>query len=122
MNKYLNKKTVIDGITFDSRKEARFYMIYKQMEKDGEISDLKMQVPFELIPPIYKDEVKHLKTKDKVVKKLVQRAVHYVADFVFTDNLTGNTEVVDTKGFRTKEYMLKKKMMLAFKNIEIKEV
>ena len=60
MNKYLNKKTVIDGITFDSRKEARFYMIYKQMEKDGEISDLKMQVPFELIPPIYKDEVKHL--------------------------------------------------------------
>lgn len=122
VNKYHNKEVIIDGIKFKSTKEGRFYLLYKQMEKNGEISNLRMQVPYELIPAIWRDVVKHLKTKDKIVKKCVQRAVHYVADFVFIDNLTGKEEVIDAKGFRTKEYKLKKKMMLAFKNIEIKEV
>lgn len=121
-NKFGNHKVTIDGIRFDSRKEAKFYLFLKEAEKKGEISDLRLQVPYELIPAIYEDQVIHLKTKDKTVTKCVQKAVHYVADFVYRETETGNEAVVDTKGFRTPEYKLKKKMMRAFKGIDIKEV
>lgn len=121
-NKFGNHKVTIDGIRFDSRKEARFYLFLKEAEKKGEISDLRLQVPYELIPAIYEDQVIHLKTKDKTVTKCVQKAVHYVADFVYRETETGNEAVVDTKGFRTPEYKLKKKMMRAFKGIDIIEV
>lgn len=121
-SKYQNKKTEVDGLVFDSKKEAKYYLVLKQRLNDGEIENLRMQVPYELVPAVWKTEVKHLKTKDKEVRKQVQRAVHYVADFVYTDVHTGNEVVVDTKGFRTKEYILKRKMMLAFKGISIVEV
>ena len=121
-NKFGNHKVTIDGIKFDSRKEAKFYLFLREAEKNGEITDLKLQVPFELIPAIYEEQVIHLKTKDKVVTKCVQKAVHYVADFVYTETVSGNQAVVDTKGFRTPEYKLKKKMMRAFKGINIVEV
>lgn len=121
-NKYLNKKTVVDGITFDSRKEAKYYIYLKQLERDGKIENLQMQVPYELIPAVYEDTVVHLKTKDKVVRKCIQRAVHYYADFVYLDKETNEIRVIDAKGFRTKEFILKSKMMLAFKGIKIKEV
>lgn len=125
MNKYRNTKTVVDGITFDSKKEASYYLFLKQKERDGEISNLRMQVPYEVIPEVWEDETKHLKTKDKVVRRCVQRATHYVADFVYTVNETGEEEVVDVKSFITRknaEYRLKKKMMRAFKGISIIEV
>lgn len=121
-NKYLNKKTVVDGITFDSRKEAKYYIYLKQLERDGKIENLQMQVPYELIPAVYENTVVHLKTKDKIVRKCIQRAVNYYADFVYFDKELVETQIVDTKGFKTKEYLLKKKMMLAFKGIKIKEV
>ena len=60
------------------------------------------------------------RTKTKVKQKCVQRATTYVADFVYEQD--GKTIVEDTKGFRTKEYELKKKMMRAFLGIEIKEI
>lgn len=119
-NKYRAKKVVFDGITFDSKKEGLYYLKLKDMERCGEISDLRLQVPFELLPAIYKDEVVHLKTKDKLERKCVQRAVNYVADFVYTKD--GVEYVVDTKGLRLKDYILKKKMMLALKGIEITEI
>lgn len=122
MNKYLNKKTEIDGIVFDSKKEAKYYLYLKQLQREGRISDLRMQVPYELIPPVYKEETVHLKTKDKVVTRTIQRAVNYLADFVYKDTATGEEVVVDVKGLRTKEYILKRKMMLAFNGIAIKEV
>lgn len=125
MNKYRNTKTIVDGITFDSKKEANYYLFLKQKEADGEISNLRMQVPYEVIPEVWEDEVKHLKTKDKIVRRCVQRATHYVADFVYTVCETGNDEVVDVKSFITRknpEYRLKKKMMRAFKGISIIEV
>lgn len=120
-NKYHAKKVSICGIEFDSKKEGMRYLLLKDMERTGEISDLQLQVPFELLPAIYRDEVVHLKTKDKVERRLVQRAVHYVADFVYTDK-DGNTHVEDTKGLRLPDYILKKKMMLALKGIEITEI
>lgn len=125
MNKYRNTKTIVDGITFDSKKEANYYLFLKQKEADGEISNLRMQVPYEVIPEVWEDEVKHLKTKDKIVRRCIQRATHYVADFVYTVCETGNDEVVDVKSFITRknpEYRLKKKMMRAFKGISIIEV
>ena len=119
-NKYHATKVVFDGITFDSKKEGLYYLRLKDMQRCGEISDLRLQVSYELLPPIYKDEVVHMKTKDKVVKKLIQRAVTYVADFVYMKD--GKECVVDTKGMRLADYILKKKMMLALKGIEIIEI
>ena len=119
-SKYRAKKVVVDGITFDSKKEGMYYLKLKEMEKKGEISNLRLQVPYELLPALYHDEVVHLKTKDKVVRKLVQRAVHYVADFVYEKD--EKEVVVDTKGMRLSDYKLKKKMMRALLGIEIIEI
>jgi hypothetical protein len=119
--KYGNKKVTQDGITFDSKKERHWYFNLSALQKAGEISDLRLQVPYELIPAIYETEEKQLKTKVKQVPRCVQRAVRYVADFVYKDK-DGNEVVVDAKGVRTKEYILKKKMMRAFLGITIKEV
>ena len=120
-SKFGNKHTAVDGIVFDSIREARYYIFLRDLQRKGEISNLRMQVPYELIPAVYREETVQLKTKTKTVTRCVQKAVHYIADFVYTDNETGAEMVVDTKGFRTKEYVLKKKMMLAFKGIAIVE-
>lgn len=120
-NKYHAKKVTICGIEFDSKKEGMRWLLLKDMERSGEISDLRRQVPFELLPAIYRDVTVHLKTKDKVERKLVQRAVHYVADFVYTDR-EGRQIVEDTKGLRLPDYILKKKMMLALLGIRISEI
>lgn len=119
--KYRNKKVSYQGIDFDSKKEMYRYIRLKSMQEEGLISDLRLQVPFELIPAIYEDEIVKLKTKTKVVKRCVQKAVKYVADFVYKDHY-GYEIVEDSKGLRTKEYVLKKKMMRAFLGITIKEV
>lgn len=122
MSKYGNKKTEVDGILFDSKKEADYYLILKAKQKAGEIEGLKMQVPFELLPAIWEDEIRHLKTRDKVVKRLAQRPVRYIADFVYRTVPVGEDVVVDVKGKRTTEYLLKKKMMYALRGIKIMEV
>lgn len=122
MNKYLNKKTEVNGILFDSKKEAKYYLLLKHKQEIGEIEDLRLQVSYELIPAVWEDEIKHLKTKDKIVKKQVQRAITYKADFVYRDKVTDTEVIIDVKGMRTKEYKLKKKMMFALKGIKIIEV
>lgn len=122
-SKYRAEKIEYNGIKFASKKEWRRYVVLKEMEDRGEIQNLRLQVPYELIPAVYKDEEKQLKTKVKTVTKCVQRAIHYVADFVYTKD--GEEIVEDVKGGRatvTKEYLLKKKMMFAIKGIQIKEV
>lgn len=108
-SKYGNKKTEIDGIVFDSKHEGQRYAELKLLERAGEIRDLMLQVPFELIPA------------QKIAGKTVERAVKYVADFVYYDK-DGNLVVEDAKGMKTDAYKLKKKMMLYFKGIAIKEV
>lgn len=119
--KYKNKKVTFDGLEFDSKKEMYRYIRLKSMQEEGLISDLRMQVPYEIIPAVYEEEKVQLKTKVKTVTKCVQRAAYYLADFVYKDK-DGNEIVLDTKGFRTKEYLLKKKMMRAFLGITITEV
>lgn len=129
MSKYHNTKVVIDGVKFDSKKEGEYYLYLKNLEKNGDIGNLQMQVHFELIPAVRKEvvEVRHLKTKDKEVRKNIclQRPIEYVADFVYIDMKTGLREVVDVKSWITRRnpvYLLKKKMMFALKGIEIQEV
>ncbi len=103
MSKYGNIKTVTsDGVKHDSIKEANRWCELKLLERAGVITDLQRQVKFLLIP-----------------KQEGERAVYYIADFTYTEN--GKRVVEDAKGMRTKEYNLKKKMMLYFHGIRIKE-
>ena len=120
-SKYGSKKVTYGGITFDSKKEMYRYIRLKEMQDKGEISDLRLQVPFELIPTVYETHEVQMKTKVKTVTKLVQRAAFYVADFVYKD-ASGAEIVEDTKGFRNAEYLLKKKLMRALLGITIKEI
>lgn len=108
--KYGNKKTVVDGITFDSQHEANRYMELKLLERGKVIRDLRRQVKYQLVPAIRQNG------------KVIQRAINYYADFVYTDFRTGKEIVEDAKGFKTQVYRMKKKMMLDKYGIEIKEV
>lgn len=120
-NKYGNRKIAFDGQTFDSKREMRHYTELLLLEKAGKIKDLQRQVKFQLIPAQREPDIIKPKGGHKP-GKLIEREVSYVADFVYTDLQTGQTVVVDTKGFRTKEYTIKRKMMLYFHGIRIKEV
>ena len=88
-------------------KEGERYIELSLLQRAGEISDLRLQVPFELVP------------KQKDSRGRVIREIRYIADFVYTEN--GKTVVEDVKGCKTAEYKLKKKLMKYFHNIEIKE-
>lgn len=103
-----------------SRKEHDRSNQLKLWQRAGVISDLREQVSFELIPAQYGECGTDL--KGKPVRVLIERACRYIADFVYTDNETGQTIVEDTKGVRTKEYIIKRKLMLYLHGIRIKEV
>ena len=123
--KYNATKVTIDGHTFDSKHEANRYLELKLLERAGTITDLQLQVKFELIPAQYApDEVKVLKSgKEKIVKgKCLERECSYIADFVYTDLRTGKTVVEDSKGMRTPEYVIKRKLLRYKYGIAIQEV
>lgn len=124
-NKYYNIKTqTSDGIKHDSQKEARRWTELNLLERAGEISNLQRQVKYQLIPPQYEGYERYSgsgkRLKDGI--KLIEREVAYIADFVYTDTKTGETVVEDAKGVRTKEYIIKRKLMLYMKAIKIKEI
>ena len=123
--KYNASKCVVDGITFDSRREAKRYQELKLLERAGEIRNLELQKEFELIPNQYAaDTTTTLKNgKEKTVKgKLLERKCVYRADFAYVDVRSGETVVEDAKGFHTKEYTIKRKLMLYVHGIKILEV
>lgn len=107
-SKYHSRKITKDGITFDSVKEYRRFCELSLLERAGAIADLKRQVKFELIP------------SQRVDGKAVERPCTYVADFVYQEG--GKTVVEDTKGFKTKDYIIKRKLMLWVHGIRITEV
>lgn len=113
--KYNNEK--VGG--YDSRKEYYRAQQLKLMLKAGLISDLREQVSFTLIPAQYGESERGSK---KTARVLLEHACRYVADFVYVDNATGRTVVEDTKGFRTPEYIIKRKLMLQVHGITIKEI
>ena len=118
-NKYKNQKVTLDGITFDSKREAKRYCELKMLEKAGEITHLQRQVKFLLIPSQYEMVVD---AKGKSKQKCIERECTYVADFQYQDAHTGDLIVEDTKGMRTKDYIIKRKLMLSKYNIKIKEI
>lgn len=120
--KYHNKKTVVDGIEFDSKREARRYQELRLLERAGQITDLELQKEFLLIPAQYQFYARYGKKGQRLKdgKRCIEKAVTYRADFVYMEN--GEKVVEDTKGMRTKEYIIKRKLMLYFHGIKIKEV
>ena len=112
-SKYQNKKVEVDGILFDSKKEARVYGELKLLRAAGEIQDFKRQVNYELIPSQY--DVVDGK------KKCVEKPVSYRADFV-VEHLDGETAIIDCKGMRTPVYIIKRKLLRYLLKLNIKEV
>lgn len=103
-NKYGAKKTVVDGITFDSKAEARYYVQLKQREKDGEVGGVELQRPFVVLGP-----------KGELITT-------YKADFAFWDFKEDRFRVIDVKGVETAVFRLKKKLVKAFLGIDAEVV
>lgn len=118
-NKYRNSKTIVDGKEFASRKEARRYQELKLLEQCGDIENLDCQVKYVLIPTQREPDI--IGVRGGVKKgKVIEKEVSYIADFVYIQD--GQLVVEDTKGFKTKEYIIKRKMMLYLYGIKIREI
>lgn len=108
MSKYHSRKVTVGGITFDSRKEYIRWCELCLLQKAGKIENLQRQVRYELIP------------SQRIDGKVAEYPCSYVADFVYQQD--GQTVVEDTKGFKTTDYIIKRKLMLFRHGIKIKEV
>lgn len=128
-SKYKNKKYIIDGIEFDSHKEASRYTELRLLEQAGKIKDLELQKAYELLPAQY-EETDEIYTKGahkgEHKKVLLERACNYVADFYYIDCATGKAIVEDVKGYREGGayalFSVKRKLMLYMHGIKIKEI
>lgn len=109
-NKYGAEACEIDGRRFDSKAEGRRYLLLRDMERRGEITSLECQVSFELIPA---QEIGGRKGKP----------VRYVADFRYTRR-DGRQVVEDVKSgpTKTREFIIKRKLMAMVHGIEVVEV
>ena len=123
-SKYGNRKTVVDGITFDSKKEANRFRELQLLERAGKITALQRQVKYVLIPTqrefsneIYKKGVHQGHFKPG---KVLEKECSYIADFAYIQD--GAYVVEDTKGVRTEAYKIKRKLMLERYGIQIREV
>jgi hypothetical protein len=124
-SKYHSIKTrVSTGKIVDSRKEARRYEQLLLLQRAGAISDLRTQVRYELIPAQYVTIERYGKDGKRLKdgQKLLERKVEYVADFVYYDNMLKREVVEDTKGVRTADYIIKRKLMLRVHGIRIHEI
>ena len=115
VNKYNAGKTA-DG--YASGLEARRARELRLMEREGLIKDLREQVKFNLIPK----QLDETEVTKRGKPRVLEHACDYIADFVYTDVATGKEVVEDTKGVRTPEYVIKRKLMLYLHLIRIKEI
>lgn len=109
LTKYKNKKVEINGMVFDSKKEASRYWELLMLQDGGVIKDLEVHKKYPLIP-----------SQKGVIRN--ERPVYYVADFVYYDNEKKKEVVEDTKGFLTKDYIIKRKLMKYIHDVEIVEI
>ncbi len=107
MSKYHSTPTEVNGIRFDSKREANRWAELRILERAGKIQKLKRQVKYLLIPSQYRDG------------KCIEREASYIADFVYIKD--GHLVVEDCKGFRTPEYKIKRKLMLQLYDIRLVE-
>ena len=108
--KYGNQKITIDNLTFDSIREYTRWSELKLLERAHEISNLERQKKFVLIPK-----------QTSKTGKVLERECCYIADFVYRDK-NGALVVEDAKGARTREYIIKRKLMLYVHKIRVQEV
>lgn len=123
-SKYGNRKAVVDGITFDSKKEANRFRELQLLERAGKITALQRQVKYVLIPTqrefsneIYKKGAHQGHFKPG---KVLEKECSYIADFAYFQD--DKYVVEDTKGVRTEAYKIKRKLMLERYGIQIREV
>lgn len=102
-SKYRNRKTVVDGIKFDSKREAQFYSSLKQLERAGQVFEVELQKPYALT----------------VNGQLV---CTYRCDFAFYDAIQKRNRVVDIKGVATKDFNIKRKLMRAVYGIDVEVI
>ena len=107
-SKYGSRKVTIDGVTYDSLKEYHRFCDLKLMQSAGIITGLQRQVKYELIPT------------QRINGKVIERPVNYYADFVY--KMDRQLVVEDVKGYKTPEYVIKRKLMLSVYGIQIHEV
>ena len=124
LNKYSNCKVYIGDEKFDSKKEAKRYSELLLLQRAGKISGLKRQVKFVLIPSQYRAAERYGKSGKRLADKreLLEKECAYIADFVYHDCDKGTDVVEDTKGVRTKDYIIKRKLMLFVHGIRISEI
>lgn len=103
-HKYGAKQTEVDGHIFPSKAEAKRYIELKLLERAGQISNLRLQPKYEILPKFKSNQ-----------------AIHYIGDFEYIEN--GKKVVEDVKGVKTAVYRLKKKMFeYKYPDIELREV
>ena len=122
-SKYGNRKVIVEGINFDSEREAKRYLILKEYQNKGDISDLKLQVVYELIPAI--KELKTVVLKTKTIQKdvTIQQAITYRCDFTYVkDEKLIVEDVKISPKMLPPEYKLKKKLLRYVHGIDIREV
>jgi hypothetical protein len=107
--KYGNQTCVIDGFSFDSKAEARYYLKLKTELQAGEIRNLRMQVPFELAPSC-------------VIAGRKRPPLRYIADFTYERVRDGSFVVADVKGVAADVYRVKRHLMKAYLNLDIEEI
>lgn len=107
-SKYRNQPTVIDGIRFDSKREAKRYQELRYLSQIGEIKLLRRQIPYVLVPAVE-------------MEGRYRRPITYKADFVYFDNKTNQEIVEDVKGVVTPVYNMKRHLMKSVHNIDILE-
>lgn len=125
ISKYGARKITNSSGTYDSKLEYYRFLFLQQLVAEKKITRLRRQVPYELIPKQFKEVVVQLKTKQKKKQIVAESACYYLADFVYCTKDTDGEwkEVVeDTKGVRTRDYIIKRKLMLYRYGIAIKEV
>ena len=98
-NKYRNVKTLIDGIKFDSKKEASRYCELLLLQKRGDICELELQPTFEIC--------RSVRWNGKTLRRRIYRA-----DFMYKNTTSRNVIVEDVKGHKTREYLLKRSLFL----------
>lgn len=112
-NKFNAVKATYRGMTFDSRKELKRYLYLLHLQKSGVISQLRRQVRFRIIPPLYgMRQVCHAKT---IVLRpyIIDRAAYYTCDFLYREN--GKIIIEDVKSAETaklKDYILRRKLVI----------
>lgn len=126
--KYGNTKVEVDGIEFDSKREAKRYCELTLLQRAGQITDLQLQREFELIPAQYETFERYGKNGQRLQdgKRCIEKSCVYKADFTYMKD--GQLVVEDVKGYRDPQsagyakFVIKRKLLLWLKGIKITEV